>query len=152
METTTMARGEITGQKPRVSRDRARRRLSRHAVSKAMAEDVAQNNAESGEDNEHSDTDLIVNDDCDGDHEPTPYREPASTVSAKRPPIRGPPTPAAAYSIAAFCVAHDISESFYFKLREQGLGPREMRVGARVLISLESAERWRRERESTANT
>jgi hypothetical protein len=32
------------------------------------------------------------------------------------------------------------------------LGPREMRVGARVLISLESAERWRRERESTTNT
>jgi len=45
-----------------------------------------------------------------------------------------------------------ISESFYFKLHEQGVGARDMRVGARVLISLESAERWRRERESTSNT
>jgi hypothetical protein len=45
-----------------------------------------------------------------------------------------------------------ISKSFYFKLREQGVGPREMRAGARVLISLESAQRWRRRRESTSNT
>jgi hypothetical protein len=58
----------------------------------------------------------------------------------------------AAFTIAEFCRAHRISQSMYFKMRNTGLGPREMRVGARVLISLESAERWRRERESTTNT
>jgi hypothetical protein len=59
---------------------------------------------------------------------------------------------ATAFTIAEFCWAHRISQSMYFKMRNLGLGPREMRVGARVLISLESAERWRRERESTTNT
>jgi hypothetical protein len=54
----------------------------------------------------------------------------------------------AAYSISEFCESHRISESFYFKLKKQGRGPREMRVGDRVLISLEAAADWRRERES----
>jgi len=74
------------------------------------------------------------------------------SASVPTPPIRGPPVSIAAYSIAGFCAAHDISESFYFKLREQGLGPREMRVGARVLISFEAAERWRRDRETVSDT
>jgi hypothetical protein len=33
-------------------------------------------------------------------------------------------------------------------LRELGQGPREMRLGARVFITFESAERWRIEREA----
>jgi hypothetical protein len=56
----------------------------------------------------------------------------------------------ATYSIAEFCAAHGISEPFYFKLRAQGAGPREVRVGKRVLISLESAADWRRQREISA--
>ena len=52
------------------------------------------------------------------------------------------------YSIAAFCAAHDLSEGMYFKIRKQGLGPREMRVGSRVLITQEAAAAWRREREA----
>jgi hypothetical protein len=59
---------------------------------------------------------------------------------------------AAAFTIAEFCRAHRISQSMYFKMRNLGLGPREIAVGSRRLISLESAERWRRERESTRNT
>jgi hypothetical protein len=60
---------------------------------------------------------------------------------------------ALALSIADFCRAHDISESMYFKMRTQGLGPREMIVGARKLISREAAQAWRREREvETAST
>jgi hypothetical protein len=53
----------------------------------------------------------------------------------------------AAYSIREFCAAHRLSESLYFKLRNQGLGPAEMFVGSRRIISFEAAERWRRARE-----
>jgi hypothetical protein len=56
----------------------------------------------------------------------------------------------AAYSIRAFCHAHHISESFYFKLKTLGLGPREIRIGSRVLISQEAAARWRAEREAAS--
>ena len=55
-----------------------------------------------------------------------------------------------AFSIRAFCKRHSISESFFHKLRSLGLGPAIMRVGARVLISKESAARWRAEREAAA--
>ena len=77
--------------------------------------------------------------------EPTPHKEPNSSVTAKTPPIW-----AAAYSIREFCVSHRLSESMYFKLRNQGLGPDEMSVGSRRIISFEAAERWRREREAAA--
>jgi hypothetical protein len=69
---------------------------------------------------------------------------------------RGPPgddaadDDADAYSIVAFCKRHALSPSFYFKIRAQGLGPAEMRIGARVLISREAAARWRAARESAA--
>jgi hypothetical protein len=56
------------------------------------------------------------------------------------PPFRGPP---AAYDIVGFCRAHSISESFFYKLVDQGRGPRLMRVGRRVLVSAESAAAWR---------
>ena len=56
--------------------------------------------------------------------------------------------PTALYSIKSFCAAHGISEAFYFKLREDGLGPDELRLGARVFITHESAQRWRAEREA----
>jgi hypothetical protein len=63
---------------------------------------------------------------------------------------RGPPDDdeADATSIATFCRRHNISESFYFKLRLQGLGPQEIKIGARTLISKEAAARWRAEREA----
>jgi hypothetical protein len=82
--------------------------------------------------------------------EPTAHRYPNSRAIAKTPPIRGPPVPAAAYSIREFCAAHRLSESMYFKLRNQGLGPDEMSIGSRRIISFEAAERWRREREAAA--
>ena len=59
-----------------------------------------------------------------------------------------PQTPRLALSIPEFCDAHGISEGFYFKLKKQGKGPREMKVGARTLITLESAAEWRCEREN----
>jgi hypothetical protein len=55
-----------------------------------------------------------------------------------------------AFSIAEFCKAHGISESMYFKMRALGLGPREMIVGTRRLISFEAAAAWRRAREAAS--
>jgi hypothetical protein len=48
-----------------------------------------------------------------------------------------------AFTIPEFCVAHRISTSFYFKLKQQGSGPAEMQVGTRRIISKESAAAWR---------
>ena len=110
-----MARGEITGKKPKLSSDRAKRKPGPP----------------------RADPDAV---------EPTLHSEPTATVSMKVPPIRGPPT--ALFSIKSFCIAHGISEGFYFKLREQGQGPQEMRLGVRVFVTHESAARWRREREA----
>lgn len=66
---------------------------------------------------------------------------------------RVPPVPADdfdggadAYSIPAFARRHGFSQSFYFKLKAQGLGPEEMRVGRRVLISTAAAKQWRKQR------
>jgi predicted DNA-binding transcriptional regulator AlpA len=59
-----------------------------------------------------------------------------------------PSTPRLALSIPEFCEAHGISEAFYYKLKKQGKGPREMKVGARTLITFESAAEWRRTREN----
>jgi hypothetical protein len=58
--------------------------------------------------------------------------------------------PRAAFTIKEFCDAHRISPAMYFKLRDAGLGPREMRAGRRVTISLEAATDWRRAREKAA--
>ncbi|RXG86153.1 hypothetical protein [Bradyrhizobium zhanjiangense] len=52
-----------------------------------------------------------------------------------------------AYTIPEFCAAHRLSESMYYKLRNAGLGPREMRALRKVTISLEAADEWRRARE-----
>jgi hypothetical protein len=50
-------------------------------------------------------------------------------------------------SIRRFCLRNDISESMYFKLQANGLGPRTMELGARTLIAIEAEADWRRERE-----
>jgi hypothetical protein len=76
----------------------------------------------------------------------------------RSPQARGPPDEDdddnadhdGAFSIRAFCARHSISESFFHKLRAIGLGPVVMKVGARTLISRESAAAWRREREAAA--
>jgi len=74
-----------------------------------------------------------------------------AAVSRRRPRVR-PSTAPACFSVASFCVAHHISESFYYKLKNQGLGPREMQVGARILITHEAAADWRNARERAAAT
>jgi len=49
-----------------------------------------------------------------------------------------------AYDVQAFCLAHHISRAFFYKLLDQGKGPRVMKVGRRLLISREAAADWRR--------
>jgi hypothetical protein len=61
-----------------------------------------------------------------------------------------PPPPRLALSILEFCDAHGISEGFYYKLKKQRKGPREMKVGTRTLITFEAAAEWRREREAAS--
>ena len=60
------------------------------------------------------------------------------------------PKAAAASTIEEFCHAHRVSPSMYWKMKAEGLGPREMHVGRRRLISAEAAAEWRREREAAA--
>jgi hypothetical protein len=133
-----MARGEVTGKKPVQTPDAAKRK---HGPPSADPEAV----------------------------EPISHGEPTSTGPTPTPPIRGPPLATAdspkyrrkpksvdphalAMSIHAFCVRHDISEDLFFKMQREGWGPAVMRVGARTLISVESAADWRRERERDAQT
>ena len=56
----------------------------------------------------------------------------------------------AAFAISEFCEAHRISRSKLYQLWAAGVGPRFMKVGVKVLISVEAAADWRREREQAA--
>jgi len=56
----------------------------------------------------------------------------------------------AAFTITEFCEAHRISRSKLYQLWAAGTGPRVMKVGVKVLISIEAAAEWRREREQAA--
>jgi hypothetical protein len=75
--------------------------------------------------------------------EPTVKSEPDAPDKAKATPIRGPPVPAAWYSIKDFCAAHRISMAMYFKLKTDKRGPREIAVGSRRYITFEDAAAWR---------
>jgi hypothetical protein len=57
------------------------------------------------------------------------------------------PAPTAVYSRSSFCKAFGLSESFYHKLQNEGLGPAEMRVGSKVFVTHEAAAAWCRARE-----
>lgn len=48
-----------------------------------------------------------------------------------------------AYDIATFCARHAISRSTFYNLCSAGRGPRLLRLGARVLITVEAARAWR---------
>ena len=55
-----------------------------------------------------------------------------------------------ASTVREFCTAHRISHAFYYVMKAEGWGPREMWAGTRVLISPEAAADWRRAREAAA--
>jgi hypothetical protein len=68
----------------------------------------------------------------------------------ERPMPGGPPSLRAAFTVPEFCAAHRISVAKYYEIKKEGWGPAEMVVGRRRIIAVESAERWRREREAAA--
>jgi hypothetical protein len=55
-----------------------------------------------------------------------------------------------AFSVAEFCRRHRISVQLFYKFKDDM--PVTFRVGTRVLVSKESAARWRAERERAAVT
>jgi hypothetical protein len=60
------------------------------------------------------------------------------------------PIPVAALTIKEFCAAYRVSPAVYYRLQADGAGPLEHRVGRRVLISTEAAQRWQKAREAAA--
>jgi predicted DNA-binding transcriptional regulator AlpA len=57
-----------------------------------------------------------------------------------------PTTPhRSAYSLTEFCVEHRISRTTLWQLCKAGKGPRMMKLGRRVLVSVEAAAEWRRQ-------
>jgi hypothetical protein len=51
------------------------------------------------------------------------------------------------FTIKEFCQAHKICRASLYNLWSAGHGPPVIKVGARVLISAEAAEDWRRQLE-----
>lgn len=78
----------------------------------------------------------------------------ASTVPQFGPGHNGGPcpdldnTPHLAFSVPQFCRNHHLSTSFYYELKKEGLAPKEIRIGRKVLISTEAAADWRRDMEA----
>ena len=60
---------------------------------------------------------------------------------------RAPPSDPDCFTVDLFCHRHGLSHSFYYKLKAQGLGPREIKLHSKVLISREAAAAWRAQRE-----
>jgi hypothetical protein len=57
-----------------------------------------------------------------------------------------------AFTIRDFCRAHLISLAFYYTMKSEGWGPKEMWAGSRRLISFEAAATWTRARETATAT
>jgi hypothetical protein len=60
------------------------------------------------------------------------------------------PCERAAFTVAEFCAAHRMSRSSLYNFWRSGTGPRYMRNGKKVLITIEAAADWRREREAAS--
>lgn len=46
------------------------------------------------------------------------------------------------FTIDEFCDAYHLSRSFYYRLRQTGKGPREIRLGRKVMITVCDAREW----------
>jgi hypothetical protein len=74
---------------------------------------------------------------------------PAAGHEGEPPNIRGPPV---AYTVKEFCAAHRISVAFYYELKREGRGPREIELNTRRIISAEAAREWRLTNTNAENT
>lgn len=52
-----------------------------------------------------------------------------------------------ASTINRFCSSHDFSRGHYYNLKKDGLGPAEIRIGRKIIITDEAAAAWRRKME-----
>ena len=52
------------------------------------------------------------------------------------------------FTIEQFCSQYHISKVTYWRLQKDGEGPRELRVGRRVLITAEADREWREKLEA----
>jgi hypothetical protein len=57
----------------------------------------------------------------------------------------------AAYTVAEFCQAYRISRSKLYQLWDADIGPRVLKIGAKILITIDAARDWQRERETASN-
>jgi len=116
-----MARGEVTGKKPVQTADEAERLPGPPNAADTKAIEVSAKS------------------------------EPDSPAKVTATPIRGPPVPAAWYSLREFAAAHRLSMAMLYKLKAAGRGPRETAVGSRRFITFEAAAEWRTaQKEATA--
>jgi predicted DNA-binding transcriptional regulator AlpA len=56
----------------------------------------------------------------------------------------------AALSVPEFCGAYGISPTLYQTMKANHIGPREFRIGRRILISVDAAREWVAEREAAS--
>ncbi len=54
----------------------------------------------------------------------------------------------AAQTIPEFCADNNLSRSYYYELRKKGLGPDEIALGRKRIISAEAGARWRKRMEA----
>ena len=52
------------------------------------------------------------------------------------------------YSVAEFCAAEGLTRTTFYKMRRQGFGPREMRIGRVIRITHRARLDWQQEREN----
>jgi predicted DNA-binding transcriptional regulator AlpA len=70
-------------------------------------------------------------------------------MKKRRKPATGQAAiPVAAYTVKEFCARYRVSPATYYRLQAAGNGPRQHRIGTRVLISVEAAERWQKAAEA----
>jgi hypothetical protein len=121
-----MPRGEITGKGPaQTGAPKTKRRASPDAELVRKPDELAEPIA-------------------DSTIEPaTAKSEPKTPAKPKTSRVRGPPVPAAWYSLKEFAAAHRLSEAKLFELKAKGLGPRETEVGSRKFVTFEDAAAWR---------
>ena len=62
-------------------------------------------------------------------------------MGATKPEVVMPPLEHAAFSIAEFCSRNHISRPRYHRMRSQGRGPKEMRIGLNLIRITNAAER-----------
>jgi hypothetical protein len=131
-----MARGEVTGKKPTVTADRAKRRPGRPRADPKAIEPTG-----------HTEPDSSIS-----VKPPSICGPPLGTADGPKYRRKSPSVDPnlLAMSIKAFCALHAISEDQFYKMRREGWGPAVMHVGSRTLISHEAAARWRAEREAAA--